>query len=787
MPYLFCPFPVLNIDYTRCDKKSSCKIPVDSSIFGDPCPGTNKYVEVHYTCQPEHLDATPPVTSKALPPWLLDLAATPTASVETDQPTVSITTNTSTEQMNQMSPSTTLNAITKTEIFTEDLGHLNEEIFDDKEHYCHPTTSRTLFWNWTLLGEEAIQICPQGSTGFARWACGMDGSWSSDMPNFGECHSQWLTRVDFKATLGEASIPEIASEMVSSTQTKSLYGSDLLIIAKVMQSISHKVRQELFSMSLARKREKLTSEVNKAALKIASNVLEPVQRIAWKDLDERKRASSFTSLLIGLEENAILLAEALNDEKILLETTNHILSSVIVLSSRDVNDFIFHSTQETNGQIIIPMNTLLKNSINGAIRLIFYSFGNIGELFLNNNSLKILNSNIVGVISPTMRFMDVTETPVKVILKHFEKSGHFSSQVCAVWNYNDKVWSENECSIVDTNSTHLTCNCRRFGHYAIIAAEANNEDPTTQHHPQLGLIDNGQSFKRTSIIIAISFSLGIFLILTTVGVYKIESVRLYFEKVLPSKNIFCNECKKNEGGVNPLNDLFPPFPSSPTSIDTGVTSACSSDFFDQFLDHQVEKVSHQKRGLNRGSVYHVTGPRPQPGEVCGSTSPYKHHIYMEIDPVYNHINAESYSESHSDFQLSDLSEDEFKRSRASFNRYFEERPLIRSNMFLQSLTRSSNLNRESLTNHSSSQVEQQQSTPFVVPLPLNSSSFRPLHFQHQRPIPLQQHFYQHPLRSLDTPITIALQGGEQFVRLKIAEDRSRDPTTIFSRETFCVK
>ena len=52
----------------RCDRLTSCTVPVSSDLFGDPCPGTHKYVEIHYTCSPKTSDITrrPP-----LPPWYL--------------------------------------------------------------------------------------------------------------------------------------------------------------------------------------------------------------------------------------------------------------------------------------------------------------------------------------------------------------------------------------------------------------------------------------------------------------------------------------------------------------------------------------------------------------------------------------------------------------------------------------------------------------------------------------------------------------------------------------------
>lgn len=52
----------------RCDSKNECKMLVNSDVFGDPCPGTHKYVEVHFACAPRVLATT---TKRPLPPWFL--------------------------------------------------------------------------------------------------------------------------------------------------------------------------------------------------------------------------------------------------------------------------------------------------------------------------------------------------------------------------------------------------------------------------------------------------------------------------------------------------------------------------------------------------------------------------------------------------------------------------------------------------------------------------------------------------------------------------------------------
>ena len=57
----------------RCDSKRICDIDVNSGVFGDPCPNTHKYVEIHYACISIHSpnSGRSPVTRK-IPPWLLE-------------------------------------------------------------------------------------------------------------------------------------------------------------------------------------------------------------------------------------------------------------------------------------------------------------------------------------------------------------------------------------------------------------------------------------------------------------------------------------------------------------------------------------------------------------------------------------------------------------------------------------------------------------------------------------------------------------------------------------------
>ena len=56
-----------------CGGRGRCQVEVDSKQFGDPCPGTSKYLELVYTCE----TVARPAKQKdsAIPPWLLSIDA----------------------------------------------------------------------------------------------------------------------------------------------------------------------------------------------------------------------------------------------------------------------------------------------------------------------------------------------------------------------------------------------------------------------------------------------------------------------------------------------------------------------------------------------------------------------------------------------------------------------------------------------------------------------------------------------------------------------------------------
>merc|ERR1719384_727253 len=227
----------------------------------------------------------------------------------------------------------------------------------------------------------------------------------------------------------------------------------------------------------------------------------------------------------------------------------------------------------------------------------------------------------------------------------------------------------------------------------------------------------------------------------------------------------------------------------------------------------MKQVRHQNgqggnNTNNGGSIYQVTAPR----NTFRPVSPYGHHIYMEIDPVYqqhlinsahaaeiaaqqnnaHHLHQHIESEGgQSDIQLSDISDDDLRRFSDGRARYAEERPLIRN-------TNANNhhVNGADPFNHRQFMTTQRSQLQNGVTLrPVQVSTLNPgCNVHHslrygtshrlmttrggQVPAATVNMFHHDPSGQLDAPITIALQGGDQFVSLQI--DKPENTTSMYA-------
>ncbi len=790
-------------------------------------------------------------TAKPLPPWLLDLAATP-ASI----PKMTTTTTTTTVATTGSTPASMTSMTSTSVVVTEEastvvvevpapsrenmtekshpertlsiaptLAPEEEAVFDRDDHHvqvlvdmsdhCPPQTVRNLFWNWTENGREAIQLCPPGSSGFARWSCSHDGSWLTGSPNLAECQSLWLSRLESRMHAA-GSLDSISSELAALTEAKSLYGGDLAVVTAIVRGLAHRLRQELYIIASQEEKEIKVAELMQNALKTASNLLDKAQVLAWSDLSLEKRASHASSLMLGMEENAILLAENINNEKNMIEATNNVLASIRVMRARDMVDQSFpqveHVHWEADSNLLLPASGLVTASENGAVRIAFFLYNNLEGVLegTSGDVTRFINSKIMGASVSKGRGVRLAR-PAHFVLRHLQSEG-FQNPSCASWDFAGHTWDTKHCRMTATNATHSHCACSIVSHYALLAEErpmsasphADTKSPSSSSDvlaPHLSVV--------LAVAAAIALA-AIFVILLVLAVRRFD-LKPRVQKFVQANGVF--RCKKSDSTTSSCG-FYPPLTSSPTSTNVSSGTPTNQTYLEQVLKgHMTNPPSSEYQGVvlpqqpaaqqqpeseaPARTIYRTMNTPGRHLVALNQYDPFGHHIYMEIDPVYARLDAAvaaaaaaaADAAQQSDIQLSDISDEDARRLHNGGSSrqpcFPEERPLIRQPLRLIQDDFAVGGN-----NHSSS------SSPAVAPRHFMTShrgfkgssssnnnngslrqartaqrSGRPRLQQQQQPLLYPVVSSQANGSALDTPITIALQGGEQFVSLKIDQQK----------------
>ena len=362
-----------SFNYFRCDGQQSCSISISSREFGDPCPNTPKYLEVHYGCVPKSTTTT----KKPLPAWFLqggsdqlwetripdppegfeteetssesgrltpEMTTVPETRIPITTPTgttvTSTTVTTTTAQTTQTTTSTKPQTEEKTfqQMLKQDSTEsyppqISIEIVDipleQQPFHCPPTTARNLAWNWTQVGETAIQPCPPGSTGLARWTCGDHDdtspvTWSSAQPDMSDCRSLSMTRLETKVEGGDLE-NVLSASLAHHSKTEIMYGGDIESAAAIMKTLSNRIQYLLQTQGdKFYNKAQYIQEVLLNMVRAASNLLDMSNRVVWSDLTPARQVKAAAALMQVLEENAFLFVEVTKQEEVLVESSQNI-------------------------------------------------------------------------------------------------------------------------------------------------------------------------------------------------------------------------------------------------------------------------------------------------------------------------------------------------------------------------------------------------------------------------------------------------------------------------------
>ncbi|XP_034251519.1 latrophilin Cirl-like isoform X2 [Thrips palmi] len=312
--------------------------------------------------------------------------------------------------------------------------------------------------------------------------------WEPETPDLSECRSVWLTSLESRVQEGDSLI-SIANDLSQVTSSKTLYGGDMMTTTKIMKAMAEKLAKDSQTFPDLQQREAIVTELLHGAVRTGSNLLDTAHMPSWHDLSYREQMLVATSLLIGLEENAFLVADAVVTEKTVIQSFKNILLSVRVLENRSIGlteQFPTAAALKTwDGRLVsdgdwleLPRGALLDNSDKGLVRLVFVAFDRLEEILqpkgdpvensvgVISNVTRVLNSKIISASLGKGRHIQLSE-PVRLTLKHI-RTENVSNPSCVFWDYTMSTWSEEGCRVRSNNQTHTVCECEHLTNFAVL-------------------------------------------------------------------------------------------------------------------------------------------------------------------------------------------------------------------------------------------------------------------------------------------------------------------------------
>ncbi|XP_053680208.1 latrophilin Cirl [Anopheles nili] len=212
-------------------------------------------------------------------------------------------------------------------------------------------------------------------------------TWYAYRPDLTQCRSLWLNNLEVRVQQPESSLISIANDLAQVTSSKTLYGGDMLVATKIIQTMSQKMHYDIETIPDQRQREALVFELLNSVVKTGSNLLDQSQHASWLDLSVEDQMRVATSLLTGLEDNAFLLADTILREKHVVQKVKNILLSIRVLETRNFAkstelfpDSSTERWQVSSDQIELPKAALIENSEGGLVRIVFVAFDRLEQI-----------------------------------------------------------------------------------------------------------------------------------------------------------------------------------------------------------------------------------------------------------------------------------------------------------------------------------------------------------------------------------------------------------------------
>ncbi|XP_035214204.1 latrophilin Cirl-like isoform X3 [Stegodyphus dumicola] len=533
-----------NVIKDTCGMKNSCSLSASPDLFGDPCPGTPKYLEAHYQCVPEKSSATPststttstssststsrpsiiiPVTRNTrphpvVPPSVPRSSPPPTTpaavtlrDATSEAATVAAATTTVTTLLVDVTTTLAdslllmLSGTPETSTSEPSTVHLSRYSPDNHEDdqptlSCSPTEARGLFWNWTRAGHMALHRCPGGGTGRVKWRCDSVTVQWIESPDFSDCSSQWVENIKYRMSRGDP-ITSLAAELAVITGTKSLMAGDIVHTADILHRLVAEMAERTRVMDDPQQRQRLLLALLESVLAVSSNLLKDSHRLPWHDLSREQQQKSASALLRSQEKSGWLLAESHHSRYNHRSGQPYVLAAVNVVESWDISDVVLPPPLDTTwwtveDRLLVPAPALVATAKQGVSRLVLLVHARLGDLLGSEvhssqasptNASRLVNSRVIGALLEGHRVLSLPR-PITVTFKHLQVE-NVSSPLCVFWDYQIRSWSTDGCWLKYTNRSHTVCQCSHLTNLAIIMhVTETQEQPLSTDHETLRMI-----------------------------------------------------------------------------------------------------------------------------------------------------------------------------------------------------------------------------------------------------------------------------------------------------------
>ncbi|XP_071954368.1 adhesion G protein-coupled receptor L2-like isoform X2 [Antedon mediterranea] len=492
MPYSY------DVVSQRCDNKTYCSIPANSSLFGgDPCPGTIKYLEVTMRCVQRDATTVEPVRATPVSTTTAFYEPGPIMTKTTVSPLSETTVlyedgddddNQITVDLRTSAKVTTKTPTTPKRVVTNKVTEPSIEVYQ-----CPEEVQRGVTWEATRSGEIVDAPCPEGTTGLAKWACvGRPAQWFPPSgPDLSNCVSPWVNNITKMIEMGQNSNDVTAALAEATNQEGELYGGDVLEVVNILSTSLEKTKIEIEEYTVEEK-SAYTTQITENFISTGSNMLANKRKSSWQDLPTQEKSDTATNLLASIEQSAFLMADTFKEERSFYGGAENVLMEIVVHEMKKATyDLEFPNAPEfpnttvlaqqwnnIQDRITISSTSIQDKQENGRVKLVFFAYNNMEELLGVTKKRKdrlvnkqFVNSRIISLsINDPMTPAPLKE-PVKMVFNHLKNGSSNKDPVCSFWKFENSThgeWSSEGCHVVDSNSTHTECSCNHLTNFAII-------------------------------------------------------------------------------------------------------------------------------------------------------------------------------------------------------------------------------------------------------------------------------------------------------------------------------